>query len=61
MKLTANLLGVSLSRKPEGGFDLTCISPTGDGLRFEVSEIPESVRSLHVSKTGDGLEFVVDA
>ena len=61
MRLSANLLGLSIAKRPEGaGFDLTCISPTGDGIRIELSEIPD-LHGFHVSKSADGLEFTLDA
>ena len=60
MRLSANLLGLSIAKKPEGGFDLTCISPTGDGIRIELSEIPD-LHGFHISKSTDGLEFTLDA
>ena len=61
MRIISNLLGLTMTKNPDGGFDLSCLSMTGDEIRFGLTGLPESIKSLQVSKAGDGLEFVLDA
>ena len=60
MRIMSNMLGLTMTKNPDGGFDLSCFSMTGDELRFGLTGLPENIKSLQVSKSGDGLDFTLD-